>query len=255
LPEVASIPFCNPDNQEKNVHNERGIDANIIISNAYSIFFPHLWLSYTGRKQAFAGLTPALETHDERVERLLIHSYDIRIEQRRTDRSMENTKLVDLKEGSLKSTEDYINAVKYLIETPEMKTYMETRVLVAPMDYPGQLHVRRAITRRIKAGDSSGIPEQILRIVPMIGPLHVSLNSRETVFLLNYQFFDKLFHNVYGNRKILAKKPKPYKINLLLELASQGWSRIRLSILRKFERSKDLEARYLISGFLSYYIS
>ena len=39
---------------------------------------------------------PASETHDERVERLLIHSYDDRIEQRKTDRSMENTKLVDL---------------------------------------------------------------------------------------------------------------------------------------------------------------
>ncbi len=50
---------------------------------------------------------------------------------------MKNTKLVDLKEESLKSTEDYINAVKYLIETSEMKTYMETQVLVVPMDYPG----------------------------------------------------------------------------------------------------------------------
>ncbi|CAG8846553.1 33842_t:CDS:1, partial [Racocetra persica] len=30
-------------------------------------------------------------------------------------------------------------------------------------------------------------------------------------------------------------------------LASQSWSRVRLSILRKFEQSKDLEARYLIN--------
>jgi len=133
---------------------------------------------------------------------------------------MENTKLVDLKEGSLKSTKDYINAIKYLIEISEMKTYMETQVLVAPMDYPGQLYIRHAITCHIKAGDSSGISNQILRIIPMIRPLHVSLNSRETVFLLNYQFFDKLFHKIYGHRKVLAKKPKPYKINL--ELASQG---------------------------------
>ncbi|CAG8837511.1 32922_t:CDS:1, partial [Racocetra persica] len=47
---------------------------------------------------------------------------------------------------------------------------------------------------------------------------------RETVFLENYQFFDKLFHEVYGYNKVLAQKPKPYKINLLLELAFQGWS-------------------------------
>jgi len=81
----------------------------------------------------------------------------------------------------------------------------------------------------------------------MIRPLHVSLNSRETVFLLNYQFFDKLFHEVFGRQKVLARKPKPYKINLLLELASQGWSRVHVPILRKFEQSKDAEARYLIN--------
>ncbi|CAG8757795.1 306_t:CDS:1, partial [Dentiscutata erythropus] len=39
---------------------------------------------------------------------------------------------------------------------------MRMQVFIAPMDYPRQLHVRRAITRRIKLGDSSGIPEQIL---------------------------------------------------------------------------------------------
>ncbi len=67
-----------------------------------------------------------------------------------------------------------------------MKTYMKTQVLVALMDYFRQLHIRRAITHHIKAEDSSRISDQILCIIPMIGPLHVSLNSRETVFLLNY---------------------------------------------------------------------
>ena len=246
LPGMASIPFYNPD-QQQNVHNERGIDSNIIIENARSYFFSNLWLSYAGRKGAFTDLASVQETHDERVEHLLIHSYDDRSEQRQTDRSMEDTKLVDLKEGPLHSTEDYVNALTYLVNIPEVKTYMEMQVLVAPMDYPGQLHVRRAITNRIKSGDSSGIPEQILHIVPMIGPLHVSLNSRETVFLLNYQFFDLLFHGVFGNNKVLAKKPKPYKINLILELTSQGWSRVRSIVMQKFEHSKDPEARYLIN--------
>ncbi|CAG8663350.1 25262_t:CDS:2 [Dentiscutata erythropus] len=50
------------------------------------------------------------------------------------------------------------------------------------MDFPRQLNVRRAVSCRIKLGDFSGIPEQVLRIVPMIGPLHVSLNSRESKF-------------------------------------------------------------------------
>ncbi len=45
----------------------------------------------------------------------------------------------------------------------------------------------------------------------------------------------------------MAKKPKPYKINLLLELVFQDWSQIYLIILQKFEYSKDPEARYLIN--------
>jgi len=154
---------------------------------------------------------------------------------------MENSKLVDLKEGSLHSTSNYIEAVKYMIDVPEVRDYMEMQTLVAPMDYPGQLHVRRAINYRIKVGDSSGVLEQILCIVPMIGPLHISLNICETVFLVNYKFFDKLFHEVFGHLKVLAKKLKPYKISLMLELASQGWSHVRLVVLQKFEQSKDLE--------------
>ena len=37
LPEIASIPFHNP-NQEKSIHNEEGIDAKIILQNAHSSF-------------------------------------------------------------------------------------------------------------------------------------------------------------------------------------------------------------------------
>ncbi|CAG8565699.1 21247_t:CDS:2, partial [Dentiscutata erythropus] len=75
---------------------------------------------------------------------------------------------------------EYVNAVKHLISISEVRVYMEMRVLVVLMDYSDQLHVCRGITHRIKSEDSSRIPEQILHIIPMIGPLHVSLNSRET---------------------------------------------------------------------------
>jgi hypothetical protein len=73
------IPFNNP-NQEKSIHNERGVDSDIVIENVRSSFFSYLWLSYVGRKQIFAELVSTPETHDERVERLLIYSYDDRIE-------------------------------------------------------------------------------------------------------------------------------------------------------------------------------
>ncbi|RIB03802.1 hypothetical protein C2G38_2286487 [Gigaspora rosea] len=160
---------------------------------------------------------------------------------------MDNTKLVKLKVGPLHSLEDYIDALQSLTNIGEARTYLENQILVAPMDYPGQLNVRSAVNHRIKRGDSSDVPRQVIHIVPIIGPLHVSLNSRESVFLFNYNFFDKLFHVIYGSGKVLAQKPKPYKINLLLEITFKGWSQIRLTVLQKFEQSKDPEARYLIN--------
>ncbi|CAG8615864.1 12866_t:CDS:2, partial [Gigaspora rosea] len=116
-----------------------------------------------GRKNAFNDL-PLQETHDEQIEH----------------RSIENTRLVDLREGSLHSTKDYMNALKSLINIPKAEAYLKTQVLIAPMYYPGQLYIQCAIVHSLKSRDSSGIPEQILHIIPMIGPLHVSLNSRET---------------------------------------------------------------------------
>ncbi len=41
LSETAFIPFYNS-NQGKSIHNERGIDATIIIENAHESFFPFL---------------------------------------------------------------------------------------------------------------------------------------------------------------------------------------------------------------------
>jgi len=160
---------------------------------------------------------------------------------------MKNTKLVDLKEGPFYSTNNYIEVLKHMIDVPEIRDYMVMHILIAPMDYSRQLHVWCAINYHIKFKNDSGISEQILHIVLMIRFLNISLNSHEIIFLENYRFFDKLFHEVFERLKILAKKPKPYKINLILELAFQGWSRVRLIILQKFELSKDLEVWYLIN--------
>src|SRR6185369_6462405 len=115
-----------------------------------------------------------------------------------------------------------------------------------PMDYPGQFYVRRAISSCINSASTSELSTLLLHIVPIIGPLHVSLNSRETVFLLNYAFFNKLNCEVYLKKKKLAKRPKPYKINVLLELAASGWSLIRKEVLAKFCNCKNPEVRYLL---------
>ncbi|UZO05954.1 uncharacterized protein OCT59_026292 [Rhizophagus irregularis] len=55
-----------------------------------------------------------------------------------------------------------------------------------------------------------------------------------------------MFHSVFGTRKVLAKKPKSWRINLLLELLHKGWQIIRIQIIDKFGNTKDPEFRILI---------
>jgi hypothetical protein len=129
VPGLPAVPFDNPHNS-KNIHNPKGIDAELIVENFQVLFFPHLWLTYNEHKLAFAKELPEARNHEEHVEMLLVHNYDDRIWQRREDRSMSNTKLVNLVEGSLHSTEDYIKALDNLFNVPELETYSMGRKIL-----------------------------------------------------------------------------------------------------------------------------
>ena len=76
----------------------------------------------------------------------------------------------------------------------------------------------------------------------MLGPLHVSLNSRELVFLQYRPFFFEMYKYIFGKKKKLAKKPKPWRINLLLELLRSAWQEIAKMVEIKFGHAcKDAE--------------
>lgn len=49
-----------------------------------------------------------------------------------------------------------------------------------------------------------------------------------------------MYKSVFGKVKKLAAKPKPWRINLLLYLAHEGWLLIKKYVMRKFGRSKDI---------------
>ncbi|RGB27269.1 hypothetical protein C1646_746446 [Rhizophagus diaphanus] len=50
-----------------------------------------------------------------------------------------------------------------------------------------------------------------------------------------------MYHAIFGLRKILTKKQKPYQINLLLELAFKGWSLVKESVKIFFLIAKILK--------------
>jgi hypothetical protein len=145
--QVSAIPFNNVNNQL--VQNPKGIDFSIIILQLDLKYMKDLSITYQERKKFFTSLFGLIETHEERTERLLVHSYDIQIAERKNDRSMQNTKLIDLLEGSLHSTKDYVSVIQLIIDILELCTYLEKNILIAPMDYPEQKNIRRAITHHM----------------------------------------------------------------------------------------------------------
>jgi len=86
----------------------------------------------------------------------------------------------------------------------------------------------------------------MLNLIPIIGPLHISLNSRETLFQTYHFFFEMLYHDLFGNKKILSQKPKQTVISLILHLTYHGWKNIRDIVIKRFNNSKDAEYQMMI---------
>ncbi|UZO18757.1 uncharacterized protein OCT59_010069 [Rhizophagus irregularis] len=55
-----------------------------------------------------------------------------------------------------------------------------------------------------------------------------------------------LYHDLFGDKKVLSQKPKQTVINLILDLTFNGWKKIRKVIMNRFKNSKDAEYRMMI---------
>jgi hypothetical protein len=70
---------------------------------------------------------------------------------------------------------------------------------------------------------------------------------RESTILTHWHFFEQLYKFVFGKNKKLARKPMPWKINTLLDLADKGWKQVANNIIEKFGRCcKDIEYRSIV---------
>jgi hypothetical protein len=56
------------------------------------------------------------------------------------------------------------------------------------------------------------LPTVCKNVVPIVGPLHISLNSRECVLLQFHGIFADLYSFLFGEKAKLAKKPKPWRV-------------------------------------------
>ena len=89
--------------------------------------------------------------------------------------------------------------------------------------------------------------DPLKNIVPFIGPLHIQLNARECLCLLNISFFIKADSFIFDKNKILAIKPKAWRISLLLEVLYGGWTLIRGQVMVAFSNCKDIQYPTLLN--------
>ena len=226
-----------------------------LLSTTYSNTMPQ-WLT----KSFF---TPDLERH---ILEEHLYCDDKSVRHMRT---MENLHLINFMELQLKSKEDFATAYDIAL-AGGLKKYLKKFVVVQPGDWPSQFYGRQVVYEYVPRqtqclsinancgpGTSASSPmpcppplnvpaPSITSVVPTMGPLHISLNSREHVFMSFKPFFKKVYSHLFPGCK-LAETPKPWRINLILEIVYGGWTLIREKTKALFQYSKDLQYGTLLN--------
>ena len=119
-------------------------------------------------------------------------------------RTMETCRLIDCNEMPPKSYQNFCEAIEHAMNS-RLSQYLEKFICPMSADWPGQFYSRQVVDNI-----AGHLPLHLNSIVPMMGPLHVSLNAREKSVVLFHPFFKNLYSAVFGiKRHPLAKKPKP----------------------------------------------
>ena len=169
-------------------------------------------------------------------------------------RTMEDLHLIDFVELELKSKGGFSKAYDIAMSSC-LETYLKKFLVIQPGDWPCQFYCRQlvyqSLPRHSKASTSTqehqsstdmvkGNFPPVTSLIPTMGPLHISLNSREHVFETFKPFFKTVYNDLFPSSK-LADKPKPWRINLILETVYGGWTLIRQQVMAKFKNSKDYQ--------------
>ena len=82
-----------------------------------------------------------------------------------------------------------------------------------------------------------------LSMVPKQGPFHVTLNVQEDNVQIYHFVLSQVYRETFGSE--LPHKPKPFRINLLLNAIFLGWlqlrTKVQTKVLQKFQLCKDIE--------------
>ncbi len=126
-----------------------------------------------------------------------------------------------------------------------MQSYLFNHAIPIVVDWPDQFFIHKAITHWLLLNNKM-IPSFVMTFLPIIGPLHVSLNGHELVFVKNSFLFNNVYKGIFGKNKDLGKKPRSWRIDLMLHIMRVTWLDIVDIIYPKFGRTcKNIEFLYL----------
>ena len=246
FPSLDAIPVKKPEE----MHPKNGIDikelTHIICSND----------TMSTLANTFASCMPEITTEffDPLMERehLEAHDYCASADVRHL-RKFDNVHLIDFLKLPLKSTTNY-QTLDVVCES-KLKEYCSQFVVLMPGYYPSQFHPRKIIYDLllkclIQPNDNTPV-SPLLSIIPMIGPLHIDLNSDEDLVLNYISLLKKIYEAVFKGKK-LAEHPKPWRIQFILEIVYGGWTLIRRMVKTVFRRCKDIQYGTLLN-FLDNY--
>ncbi|RIB11584.1 hypothetical protein C2G38_2042552 [Gigaspora rosea] len=130
-----------------------------------------------------------------------------------------------------------------------MWEYLSKFAVSIVADWLGQFYIRKAIVQKVLL-DNQNVPEFVMAFLPIMGPLYVSLNARQLVFLKNSFLFHDLYKSIFGSRRNLGQKPRPWQIDLILYIIHLAWFEIVDFIYLKFGYTcKNIEFLYLTNLF------
>ena len=190
------------------IHNPNNVEALRICWHLFNKYTRIFDIIYTECQSFWISQGYQNINAFDHIEFLTVHSYDNSIAKRKDEKLMNGLQLVSFKEQHLHLMQDYLNALQIILNVSEKTKHLKKQVAPIVADWPGQLFIRKALTH-LHISRQSAILKEIESFILMLGPLHLSLNSREHIIIIYHSFFEQIFHFVFGERKKLAKKSKP----------------------------------------------
>ncbi|RIB25131.1 hypothetical protein C2G38_2166665 [Gigaspora rosea] len=146
----------------------------------------------------------------------LLHRYADNIEERKEERSIKDVQLLGFKEQDLHSVQDYTNVLNLILSINNKTHHLDEQVAPIIADWPGQIFIRKALHMRTLPEFQSLFPQQIESFLPILGPLHISLNSREQVIMNHLTSFNEYYvENVHS--KIQANTSQNTSVDSIIK--------------------------------------